>query len=264
MKGLFVGALLLAAGKIYAQNAECSNELLKYSDCISEIDVGSMGFDSKEHLDAFCKSFTKDVCKDFVADVSKSKSACMNTEKPVMTDITIGNSFYAMKLPYLIYCTKPTKGNSCPLAEYITTHYEEIATNVVNKQDVTLTEAQLKAIADDCRDVACNARMTAVQEITDVYSKVSEASAGTADSSATLAGADALYKKFIDSYKNKKCGAIDNSNNDGDFSSSSSGSGTSTTGGKTDGKSDNTSGSTTLKITSSFVIMMILSIFMLL
>jgi len=191
MKLFFLGSLALLVAKAMAQSEGCISEFEKYNSCLSGIKIEEISSDEAE-LNKLCNTFNEDKCKDFIADAGKTESAC--DPKTDKNDQALAAILYTMKIAYLTYCVKDSKGNLCPTTSYIIDNAAK--ENVDDKVD----EETKKAFIDDCNIPECNTRLINLVDITKKFSELT----GSNDIS------NSEFEKFVDIYKNKKCDDINN------------------------------------------------------
>jgi len=197
MKSLFLGFLALAIAKVMAQSEGCTNEFSKYNDCLSGIKLESLSSNEAE-INSLCSTFNDVKCKDFIADAGKTESACIETDQ---NDQILASLLYTMKITYLTYCVKDSKGNLCPLTSLI------IDSSTKENNSEKLNDEIKKTYIDDCKIAECNTRLINLVDVTKKFSKLT----GSDDTS------DSEFEKFVDIYRNKKCDDINNMDDDGNL-----------------------------------------------
>ena len=284
MKVLYFGSLLLVIGRILAEDVEseqsfeiseeCQAELKKYEDCLSNFNMesenGNNMMESKESIQKFCTTIESNDCKAFLADISKAETPCINSASPNPVDLMMGMAILSLKISHSLVCAKGNDGNICPLGKYLQDHTSELVNDNDSEEnaEVTLNSEQLQALANDCSDSKCNARMLSmfdfIASIENMFTTIDEnPSISSVDSSEIIGG----ISSYISYYKEKKCSAISNSEsssggtNSSDTSNTSSGSNPQSGSNSPTTPSDEDSGvSFTFKrITYSFIAMVLFS-----
>jgi len=181
------------------------------------LDVFSMV--SKKSIQSYCTIMESDDCKAFLADISKPDTACLNKDSNSLPDFISGFVINALKVPYLMYCTKGDNGDFCPVSKYLQDHASELKDIGENISDVSITPEQLQTIGKDCSDSKCNSRMMTIYNFFDslVDSIPNENSEDSEDSINPITPISEIFdvNTLIDYYKDSnKCAAIaGNSNN---------------------------------------------------
>ncbi|KAG4096570.1 hypothetical protein H8356DRAFT_441898 [Neocallimastix lanati (nom. inval.)] len=211
-----------------------------------------------------CKAVEVDECKDFVSNDSIIKvindGNCI--EKEDGQDILI--SLAVSKAAYNVICSKTSAGKYCPIVQYaidkgydeffnkLDTYVEQIGNvskNIVQNEDLVgdakdlittvIPKDVLVAVGDNCRDNECNNKVLEIIGMAEAL-KQQASSKLKIDVEKIYPNAYALYNTYAQSYKDMKCSTID---------------------GGEDGERD--SASSNKKITLTFAMMLIISVFLL-
>ncbi|OUM63464.1 hypothetical protein PIROE2DRAFT_61279 [Piromyces sp. E2] len=237
----------------------CLAEVQKYNECLGSLGISSSSSssstssfsntESAEDLKKFCTAVEGNACKAFLSDINNSQSACINVENPVIADMISGGLHQPLRAQYQLFCSKDTTGKVCPLSQFL-------LENLGKYDTITdLTSQQLEMITTDCKDGSCNARMVAflnysesmpilASKLTETMGESVGAMLETSLSSILDENLTTLVNKVSSYYKNKECGAADNTINDDNKLSSDA--------------------SSRVVMTLTFIIMTILSSFLLL
>ncbi|OUM56954.1 hypothetical protein PIROE2DRAFT_18217 [Piromyces sp. E2] len=190
MKLLNIIGLLIFAGSTLAT---CDEDLPKYQACSTKAATFTK-FKSKEEVETYCKSFEAEECKDFLKIVSTPTECIKDPSKlPVVA---------LYQLPYLAYCSKKEDNTDCPITAFIKENFSDF-----DKLDVTNISDKLKeAVANDCKDTACNKRMLTIGE--SMKEPTIEASAPS-----VFGETYKFYNGLYESYKNNVCDLNDKDKN---------------------------------------------------
>ncbi|ORX83497.1 hypothetical protein BCR32DRAFT_326382 [Anaeromyces robustus] len=250
---LFVSSLVLIKGEeSLSPTATCMAELSKYKGCfekitgISALELFSGGLssfkvpDTTEDIKNYCNGFYENECANFVKDSSNEKTDC---SKDNATDSQLYSLLTSLKIMYLSYCVKDKDDKLCPLSDYLLNHMTELKelSTKENSGESELSKELLTTIANDCKSDICNERLLNLEKLQKSYSDSISVSEGKEGSSVTVdvSSKNDITQKYIQNYKDKKCGSID-------------------------GSSDSTSSALTIKgMTYTLVTMIILSILLL-
>jgi len=221
----------------------CINELTKYQNCLAGIlTLDNKKYTTKNDIEVFSKSFDTPDCKDFINDISLNTSACIPTDSESSSatiDYVNGKIILSARLFYNLFFGKDSNNQICPLGEYITNNIENVST--INSPE-SITDEMKKTIAYDCNDTKCNERMGIIANITDTVNKAAElmeteenigniaslaiarlnelknlkqiSSKKARDNTENDFVEILLSDKYYGNYKNNKCSAIYNIDND--------------------------------------------------
>ena len=192
---------------------ECEKEFVQFSECLMQISGNQL--QSEDEIKKMCAAFNSSQCKYVLDSISSPNSKCldnMDMANPNVMDYFYGVSIVSYKMQYLMYCSKDSQGNTCPLSQYLIDTVENDYMDEDEEEDIDIKEydastllppEQLKVIATDCRDLSCNARMVTIGKYYSYLQKMMSSENGM-DSEDTL-------QAFIKNYKAGDCSSIDGS-----------------------------------------------------